>query len=171
MAQNSSSARAAKPSRPKPPMSALARRCRPRPRAGQRRSPQLNYRCPWHRRRNAAHHRHRKPMLAASSISIPTAAAPAVRLADTQRPPRRWLHPDRRAHGARRHRLSARWRQRQPQRPDPGAEYWLGTAGAVTDTPLDENNDVANANKISQYLGKGKSVTELITTDDSYVVL
>lgn len=52
----------------------------------------------------------------------------------------------------------------------PGAEYWLGTAGAVTDTPLDEN-DVANANKISQYLGKAKSATELITTDDSYVVL
>lgn len=52
----------------------------------------------------------------------------------------------------------------------PGAEYWLGTAGAVTDTPLDEN-DVANANKISQYLGKAKSATELITTDDGYVVL
>ena len=52
----------------------------------------------------------------------------------------------------------------------PGAEYWLGTAGAVTDTPLDEN-DVANANKISQYIGKAKSATELITTDDSYVVL
>ena len=43
-------------------------------------------------------------------------------------------------------------------------------AGAVTDTPLDEN-DVANANKISQYLGKAKSATELITTDDGYVVL
>lgn len=52
----------------------------------------------------------------------------------------------------------------------PGAEYWLGTAGAVTDTPLDENN-VANANKISQYIGKAKSATELITTDDGYVVL
>ena len=52
----------------------------------------------------------------------------------------------------------------------PGAEYWLGTAGGVIDTPLDEN-DVANANKISQYLGKAKSATELITTDDSYVVL
>ena len=52
----------------------------------------------------------------------------------------------------------------------PGAEYWLGTAGGVTDTPLDET-DAASANKISQYLGKAKSATELITTDDGYVVL
>ena len=52
----------------------------------------------------------------------------------------------------------------------PGAEYWLGTAGGVTNTPLDET-DVANANKISQYLGKAKSATELISTDDGYVVL
>lgn len=52
----------------------------------------------------------------------------------------------------------------------PGAEHWLGTAGGVVDTPLDES-DVANANKISQYLGKAKSATELITTDDGYVVL
>jgi len=52
----------------------------------------------------------------------------------------------------------------------PGAEYWLGTAGGVTDTPLLES-DNANANKISQYLGKAKSPTELITTDDGYVVL
>ena len=29
----------------------------------------------------------------------------------------------------------------------------------------------ANANKISQYLGVAKSATELITTDDGYVVL
>lgn len=52
----------------------------------------------------------------------------------------------------------------------PGAEYWLGTAGGVIDTPLGES-DPTNANKISQYLGKAKSATELITTDDSYVVL
>lgn len=52
----------------------------------------------------------------------------------------------------------------------PGAEYWLGTAGGVIGSPLDET-DPANANKISQYLGKAKSATELITTDDSYVVL
>lgn len=52
----------------------------------------------------------------------------------------------------------------------PGAAYWLGTAGGVTTTPLDET-DVANANKISQYLGKAKSATELITADDGYVVL
>lgn len=58
----------------------------------------------------------------------------------------------------------------QLSRLTPGAEYWLGTAGGVTDTPLDES-DAANANKISQYLGKAKSATELITTDDGYVVL
>lgn len=52
----------------------------------------------------------------------------------------------------------------------PGAEYWLGTAGGVTNTPLDET-DVANANKISQYLGKAKSATELVTCDDGYVIL
>ncbi|MDY0071811.1 MAG: hypothetical protein RBR77_04095 [Thauera sp.] len=52
----------------------------------------------------------------------------------------------------------------------PGAKYWLGTAGGVTPTPLDET-DAGNANKISQYLGKAKSATELITTDDGYVVL
>ncbi len=52
----------------------------------------------------------------------------------------------------------------------PGAEYWLGTAGGVTDTPLDET-DGGNANKISQYLGKAKSATELITTDDGPVIL
>lgn len=52
----------------------------------------------------------------------------------------------------------------------PGAEYWLGTAGGVTATPLDETDEM-NANKISQYLGKAKSATELITTDDGYVVL
>lgn len=52
----------------------------------------------------------------------------------------------------------------------PGAEYWLGTAGGVTATPLDETDEM-NANKISQYLGKAKSATEMITTDDGYVVL
>lgn len=51
-----------------------------------------------------------------------------------------------------------------------GARYWLGTAGGVTATPLDET-DVANANKVSQYLGVAKSATELITDDDGYVVL
>ncbi|MFA5386810.1 MAG: hypothetical protein WC322_00225 [Candidatus Paceibacterota bacterium] len=52
----------------------------------------------------------------------------------------------------------------------PGAEYWLGTAGGVIAVPLDET-DAANASKISQYLGKAKSATELITTDDGYVIL
>ncbi|MCO6057292.1 hypothetical protein NG726_11485 [Pseudomonas sp. MOB-449] len=51
-----------------------------------------------------------------------------------------------------------------------GADYWLGTAGAVTNTPLDETSG-ANTGKISQYLGKAKSATELLTTDDGYVVL
>lgn len=51
-----------------------------------------------------------------------------------------------------------------------GTRYWLGTAGSVTATPLDET-DVANANKISQYLGVAKSVTELVTDDDGHVVL
>ena len=48
--------------------------------------------------------------------------------------------------------------------------YFLGTAGAVTATPLDET-DVLNVGKISQYLGVAKSATELVTEDDSYVVL
>lgn len=52
----------------------------------------------------------------------------------------------------------------------PGAKYYLGTAGAVTATPLDETSG-ANANKVSQYLGKAKSATELMTTDDPAVVL
>ena len=51
-----------------------------------------------------------------------------------------------------------------------GARYWLGTAGAVAALPLDET-DPANANKISQYLGVAKSATELVTDDDSFVVL
>lgn len=52
----------------------------------------------------------------------------------------------------------------------PGARYWLGIAGGVTATPPDET-DAANAGKISQYLGVAKSATELVTTDDGYVVL
>lgn len=52
----------------------------------------------------------------------------------------------------------------------PGTKYYLGTAGGVTSTPLDETSS-GNANKISQYLGKSKSATELITTDDPAVVL
>ena len=51
-----------------------------------------------------------------------------------------------------------------------GARYWLGTAGGVTATPLDET-DAGNANKISQYLGVAKSTTELVTDDSGYVVL
>lgn len=51
-----------------------------------------------------------------------------------------------------------------------GANYWLGTAGGVTATPLDES-DVANANKVSQWLGVAKSATELVTTDSDPVAL
>lgn len=51
-----------------------------------------------------------------------------------------------------------------------GSEYWLGTAGGVIAVALDASDD-ANVNKIDQYLGKAKSATELITTDDSYVTL
>ncbi len=52
----------------------------------------------------------------------------------------------------------------------PGASYWLGTAGGVIETPLQET-DVVNAGKVSQMLGKAKSATELMTSDDSYVIL
>lgn len=52
----------------------------------------------------------------------------------------------------------------------PGSRYWLGTAGGVTETPLDET-DAANANKVSQYLGVAKSATELVTDDRGFVVL
>lgn len=48
--------------------------------------------------------------------------------------------------------------------------YYLGTAGGVINTPLDET-DTANVNKVSQYLGVAKSATELVTDDQGYVVL
>ena len=51
-----------------------------------------------------------------------------------------------------------------------GTRYWLGTAGGVTPTPLDEAV-AGNANKISQYLGVAKSTTELVTDDQGHVVL
>jgi len=51
-----------------------------------------------------------------------------------------------------------------------GARYWLGTAGGVTATPLDET-DTGNVNRISQYIGVAKSPTELVTDDDGYVLL
>lgn len=53
---------------------------------------------------------------------------------------------------------------------EPGASYWLGTAGGVIPTALDATSS-ANANKICQKLGKAISETELVTTDDGYVVL
>lgn len=51
-----------------------------------------------------------------------------------------------------------------------GARYYLGTAGGVTNTPLDET-DAGNVNKVSQYLGIAKSTTELVTEDSSPVIL
>ena len=50
----------------------------------------------------------------------------------------------------------------------PGKRYWLGTAGGVTNEPLDP---ATNNGKICQYLGKAASDTELVTTDDGFVVL
>lgn len=51
-----------------------------------------------------------------------------------------------------------------------GADYWLGTAGAVTATPLDEADD-DNVGKLSQYIGKARSATELVTVPDEWVEL
>lgn len=51
-----------------------------------------------------------------------------------------------------------------------GSRYWLGTAGGVIATPLDAT-DVANANKVCQYIGIAKSATELITEDSDPVIL
>lgn len=51
-----------------------------------------------------------------------------------------------------------------------GAEYWLGTAGGVISTPLDEVTE-QGSNKISQYIGKAKSATELVTEDSPPVYL
>lgn len=51
-----------------------------------------------------------------------------------------------------------------------GAEYYLGTAGGVTTTPLDAT-DVANVNKVNQYLGRAKSTTELVTVEYNPVIL
>lgn len=51
-----------------------------------------------------------------------------------------------------------------------GLRYYLGTAGGTIATPLDETA-AGNVGKISQYLGYAKSPTELVTNDDSYVVL
>lgn len=51
-----------------------------------------------------------------------------------------------------------------------GEQYWLGTAGGVTDTPLDAT-DVANAGKVCQYLGIAKSATELVTVEEAPVYL
>jgi hypothetical protein len=51
-----------------------------------------------------------------------------------------------------------------------GEEYWLGTVGGVTSTPLDED-EASNDGKISQYIGKAKSATELVTAFEETVEL
>ena len=51
-----------------------------------------------------------------------------------------------------------------------GADYWLGTAGGVTATPLSES-DPLNDGKVSQWLGIAKSETELGTDDQGHVIL
>ncbi|MDR0717520.1 MAG: hypothetical protein LBF50_08900 [Azoarcus sp.] len=51
-----------------------------------------------------------------------------------------------------------------------GAEYWLGTVGGVIATPLDETS-TSNAGYLSQFLGKAKSATEMITVRDEAVTL
>jgi len=44
----------------------------------------------------------------------------------------------------------------------PGANYWLGTVGGVTDTPLDPSTDTG---KTDQFLGVALSTTELVTAE------
>jgi hypothetical protein len=51
-----------------------------------------------------------------------------------------------------------------------GADYWLGAAGGVISTPLDET-DANNAGCLSQYLGVAKSDTELVSVRDDPVTL
>lgn len=51
-----------------------------------------------------------------------------------------------------------------------GADYWLGTVGAVTATPLDAT-DEDNVGKVSQYIGKAFSATEIATVEVSPVEL
>lgn len=50
----------------------------------------------------------------------------------------------------------------------PGAEYWLGTAGGVTATPLDPETDTG---ALDQYLGIAASATELVTVEHAPVYL
>lgn len=49
----------------------------------------------------------------------------------------------------------------------PGANYWLGTAGNVIDTPLDPDVDTG----VDQYLGLAASATELVTVEHAPVYL
>lgn len=51
-----------------------------------------------------------------------------------------------------------------------GSVYYLGVAGGVIAAPLDPL-DAGNANKLHQRLGIAASATELITDDDSVVML
>lgn len=54
----------------------------------------------------------------------------------------------------------------------PATEYFLGTAGGVVATPLDETLTAnQGVGKISQLLGTSKSATELVTNDCDPVIL
>ena len=50
----------------------------------------------------------------------------------------------------------------------PGADYWLGVAGGVIDTPLDPAVDIGS---LDQYLGRASSATELVTAEHAPVYL
>lgn len=50
----------------------------------------------------------------------------------------------------------------------PGADYWLGVAGGVIDTPLNAETDTG---KVDQYLGVAASATELVTVEQAPVYL
>lgn len=49
-----------------------------------------------------------------------------------------------------------------------GTDYYLGTAGGVISTPLDPDTDIG---KLSQFLGRAASATELITAEYAPVIL
>lgn len=51
-----------------------------------------------------------------------------------------------------------------------GVRVYLGTAGKTILTPLDENES-QNKGFLSQFLGKAKSSTEILTVQEDYIVL
>jgi len=53
----------------------------------------------------------------------------------------------------------------------PGARIYLGTAGGVTETPLDPNAATTTAGMIHQYLGKSSETGEVCVEMDDKIVL